>query len=71
MSKKRNVYSPSDKPKFVYLDKYTRNKFKVDIKLEEFEAEVKSLKKRVKKNRIGLLILGVSVVILAIAGMLN
>jgi len=65
------VYSPSDKPKFVYLDKYTRNKFKVDIKLEEFEAEVKSLKKRVKKNRIGLLILGVSVVILAIAGMLN
>ena len=71
MSKKRNVYSPSDKPKFVYLDKYTRNKFKVNIKLEEFEAEVKSLKKRVKRNRVSLMILGVAVVILAIVGMLN
>ena len=71
MSKKRNVYSPSDKPKFVYLDKYTRNKFKVDIKLEEFDAEVKSLKKRVKRNRVSLMILGVAVVILAIVGMLN
>lgn len=51
MQKKKEKSSRSRKPKFVYLDKFMRNKIATDDMLQRLEAENMSLTKTVRQQK--------------------